>query len=136
MTRRNTDVMYAAKVFHQVIAWEITDIFIRERNRTNANFAHLASPVKEIMLCMKKDILVTNETNQRNDEFSTAHHFYKQQTILLFEYFILNSLKSLLQFTIFCISGTDTYQIMSSFQWCLAWCVDLLKYRFFKKSFF
>ena len=67
MIRKNTNVMYALKVFHRYSILEIIEIFTQERNRISANFARLVLPVKEIMLCMKKDILVLNGINQRND---------------------------------------------------------------------
>ena len=79
MIRRNTGVTYAAKAFLQAKILKTTNIFTRERNRTNANFVRLALPVKEIKQCMRKDILVTKGTNQKSTRARLEY------TVLCFE---------------------------------------------------
>jgi hypothetical protein len=66
MIRRNSGVMYAVKAFHPANILKTTNIFTRERNRTNANFVRPVLPVKEIRQCMRKDILVTKGINQKS----------------------------------------------------------------------
>ena len=58
--------MYAQKVFHRYNILEIIEIFTQGRNRISANFARLVLRVQEIMLVMKKDILVTNVGRKRD----------------------------------------------------------------------
>jgi len=58
--------MYAQKVFHHYTILKIIEMFTQGRNRISANFAHLVLRVEEIMLRMKKDILVTNVGHKRD----------------------------------------------------------------------
>ena len=71
--RKNSNVMFVAKVLQERNIFLITKIFILVKNPTSASFVQLVLQAEEIIIYMKDHTLVTRE-NLPNKEFINSKY--------------------------------------------------------------
>ena len=74
MIRKNSNVMFVAKVLWWWLIWTIIKTFIQGRNPTSVNIVQWALQVEEHMECMKENILVIDEIIRRKKDLRKLSH--------------------------------------------------------------